>query len=410
MENLVSIKDKAAKAMIRGDWAGALKHLLLAKEAAPKDTYVALKIGDMHQRLGAKPDAVAAYKTAAALFAKAGFLVKAISINKIILSIDPEEKDVQKVLAKLYDAQRSEMGMNESSPEPPVLELTEEISLDVDLARLDPNKLPRTPLLSDLTGLEVDALIDELVPVFAAAGTIICREGEPAESMFLIVDGVVKISSRDKEGKPLWLTNLVEGDFFGDFGLLGDGIRHADVEALEDTELLRFGREQLTRVVEQHPRVQEVLFFFYKQRVVDTLLAKNSLFRGLTPEQRKELLSMAALEIHDDGSRIIQEGDDGEHLFIIKSGSVRVFTGLSGKRIELASLHPGDLFGEISVLTGAPTTANVESVGRVELVKFSRREILQIAQDHPRLSHVLGEMKEHRIQDTIRRIQTEGFV
>ena len=119
---------------------------------------------------------------------------------------------------------------------------------------------------------------------------------------------------------------------------------------------------------------------------------------------------MAALEIHDDGSRIIQEGDDGEHLFIIKSGVVRVFTGMSGKRIDLATLHPGDLFGEISILTGAPTTANVESVGRVELVKFSRREVLQIAQDHPRLSHVLGEMKEHRIHETIRRIQTEGFV
>ncbi|MBW2699227.1 MAG: cyclic nucleotide-binding domain-containing protein [Deltaproteobacteria bacterium] len=410
MKNLVKIKDKAAKAMIRGDWAGALKQLLLAKEAAPRDTYVALKIGDMHQRLGAKPDAVAAYKTAAALFAKAGFLVKAISINKIILSIDPGERAVQKVLAKLYDAQRSEMGMSDSAPEAPVLELTEEISLDVDLARLDPNKLPRTPLLSDLTGPEVDALIDELVPVVAAAGTIICREGEPAESMFLIVEGLVKISSRDKEGKPLWLTNLVEGDFFGEFGLLGDGIRHADVEAVEDTELLRFGREQLARVVERHPRVQEVLFFFYKQRVVDTLLAKNFLFRGLTPEQRKGLLSMAALEIHDDGSRIIQEGDDGEHLFIIKSGLVRVFTGMSGKRIDLASLHPGDLFGEISVLTGAPTTANVESVGRVELVKFSRREVLQIAEEYPRLSHVLGEMKEHRIHDTIRRIQTEGFV
>ncbi|MBN2498174.1 MAG: cyclic nucleotide-binding domain-containing protein [Deltaproteobacteria bacterium] len=428
MKDLTYYKDQAARAMIRGDWAASLAQLELAREIAPKDTYVAMKIGDMHQRLGKRLEAIDAYKRAAALFAAAGFLIKAISVDKLILSLDPDDNQVREALASLYAAQRGEAGFDQ---EPPPVEPRaaapeagseapeeapeeapdeEDWSIDVTLARIDPNRLPRTPLLSDLNRDEVRELIDKLVPVNAAAGTVICREGEEADSMFIIVHGLVRISSRDTDGSPLWLTNLTEGAFFGEFGVLGDGVRHADVVAAEDTEMLRIDKSQLAALVERHPRVKEVVFRFYKDRVVDTLLAKNPLFRGLTPSQRAVLLEHAALEIHAEDSMIIQEGDDGEHLFILKSGEVEVFTSIGGKRVDLALLQAGDIFGEISVLTSSPTTANVVARRRTELVKFSKREVMEFARAYPHLTHMLSETKDHRIAETVRRIQTEGFV
>ncbi len=439
-KKVTKYKEKAAKAMIKGDWKGALNQLLLASEAAPKDTHVALKIGDMHQRLGKKDEAIEAYKYAAKLFAAAGFLIKAISVSKIILSLDPDDHEVKTCLSGLYSEQRAERGFDDeaveyasatpkSTPEPsPGPEIQPEAAQieegeegeegeekeaarpDIDLDGVDPDQLPRTPLLSDLDRQELEAVIDKMVVAKAAAGTLICREGDPADSMYIIVHGLVKISSRDLEGKPLWLTNLQEGDFFGEFGLFSDGKRHADVLAAEDTELLQIGRKQLEEIIEDHPRVQEVLIAFYKERVVDTVLAKSRLTRSLTPEQRKFLLDQAAVEIHETGSMIIQEGDDGMHLFVIKGGEVEVYTEIGGKRVDLAVLGPGEIFGEISVLTGTPTTANVVARDRVELIKFSRREVVEIARKHPRLAHLLSETKEHRVHDTVRRIQMEGFV
>ncbi len=99
---VTQLKDQAAKHIVRGSWSAAIKVLLQAQQLAPNDTYIARKIGDCYQRSGEKDAAVQAYKVAAKLFAAAGFLFKAISVNKIILSIDPNETDVQEALAALY--------------------------------------------------------------------------------------------------------------------------------------------------------------------------------------------------------------------------------------------------------------------------------------------------------------------
>jgi CRP-like cAMP-binding protein len=216
---------------------------------------------------------------------------------------------------------------------------------EIDLARVDPDRLPYTPLLSDLTRDELNSFIGKLVVTSAAAGTLICREGDPAESMFVIVHGLVRVTSRDANGNPLWLTNLADGSFFGEFGLLGDGRRHADVEVVQDSELLQIERSRLDELIATHPRVEKVLFDFYKARVIDTLLAKNPVFRSLSADERRNLLDMAALEIHEAGSMVIQEGDDGQHLFVIKSGRVQVSTSMADKPIALATLKPGDIFG-----------------------------------------------------------------
>ena len=441
---LVKFKDKAARYMVKGNWDDALKALIGAQEAAPKDTYVARKIGDMYQRMGKKDEAALAYKRAAGLFAAAGFLFKAISVNKIILSIKPDDREVQETLAELYSKRRAQQGYPDKpkkvvpieipvmdspigfvitgteyagtvpAPEPAETKKPEPgkpvSALSIEVVKVDPENLPWTPLFSELDQAELSQVIDKMQPVFAAEGTVVCVEGDPADSLYVISSGVVRISSRDNQGNPLWLTNLGEGEFFGEFGYFADGKRHAEVVATQDAELLQISRKDLGEIVKEFPRVQEVLHRFYKERVLDTILAKSPLFRSLKPEQRRELIEQAAPEFHEPGSFVIQEGDDGNHLFVIKSGDVEVYTSLKDERIDLATLGPGEIFGEISILTGSPTTANVVALTRTELVKFSRSEVVRMAEKHPQVAHLLSETKEHRVHETIQRIQTEGFV
>ena len=418
VKELTRLKDKVARYMAKGDWSDSLKALKQARELAPKDTYIARKIGDMYQRLGKRKDAVKAYKQAAGLFAAAGFLVKAISVNKIILSLDPQDTQVQKTLAALYarrEGRETPAARAPASSQPAAgaeidAEALNAFEIDLDLARVDPRNLPWTPLFSDLDERELERVIDKLVPVDAAAGTVICREGEEADSMYVIAHGLVKVSSRDATGQPLWLTNLGDGEFFGEFGFFSDCRRHADAVAAEDSELLQIGRQDVDAICDEFPRFESVLKEFYKLRVVDTLLAKSPLFKSLSPGERRKLLDQAALEKHSTGSMIVQEGDDGVSLYVIKSGEVEVFTSLAEERIHIAALGPGEIFGEISMLTGMPATANVVAKNQTELVKFSRHEVAEVAGKHPQLAHLLSETKEHRIHETVNRIQTEGFV
>ena len=110
------------------------------------------------------------------------------------------------------------------------------------------------------------------------------------------------------------------------------------------------------------------------------------------------------------GTEILVEGRGGEHLYLIKSGEVEVFTGLGDQRIDLARLQPGEIFGEISVLTGMPATANVRACAPTELITLTRTAVVALAERNHQLAHLLSTTKEHRVHETVARLQTEGFV
>ncbi|BBB32165.1 CRP/FNR family transcriptional regulator, anaerobic regulatory protein [Thermotomaculum hydrothermale] len=74
-------------------------------------------------------------------------------------------------------------------------------------------------------------------------GEIIVSENELGDSMYLILEGEVKVSLMSEEGKEIILSTLRKGDCFGEMSLLDGEPRSANVIALTDTELLELSRE-----------------------------------------------------------------------------------------------------------------------------------------------------------------------
>lgn len=68
------------------------------------------------------------------------------------------------------------------------------------------------------------------------------------------------------------------------------------------------------------------------------------------------------------GTLILEEGATGNDAYFIRRGTCRVFTRRDGKRVELKSLGPGEVFGETAVFTGQPRNASVEAVTEVDLI------------------------------------------
>jgi pSer/pThr/pTyr-binding forkhead associated (FHA) protein len=71
------------------------------------------------------------------------------------------------------------------------------------------------------------------------------------------------------------------------------------------------------------------------------------------------------------GEEIYSEGDAGAEMFIVQSGSVRVFRSLSGGVQELAVMEKGDFFGEMSVLEGTSRTASARALEDCELIEIN---------------------------------------
>src|SRR5262245_61727362 len=74
----------------------------------------------------------------------------------------------------------------------------------------------------------------------------------------------------------------------------------------------------------------------------------------------------------DAGTTIVRQGEHGDDLYLIESGSadVEVLTP-SGKRVTVKRLGPGDYFGEIGLVVGGERTADVVATGATTLLRLS---------------------------------------
>ena len=96
------LKEEAQRALSRGEWSKALQYLQKYCAEDPTDLRSRHKVAELLERLGRKEEAIREYRKLAEDFAEEGFLLQAISVNKIILRIDPSLKDVNERLAHLY--------------------------------------------------------------------------------------------------------------------------------------------------------------------------------------------------------------------------------------------------------------------------------------------------------------------
>ncbi|MBW3614794.1 MAG: cyclic nucleotide-binding domain-containing protein [Actinobacteria bacterium] len=96
------------------------------------------------------------------------------------------------------------------------------------------------------------------------------------------------------------------------------------------------------------------------------------------------------------GTAITKEGRVGYEFFILLEGKASVER--AGKKI--ATLGPGDFFGELSLLHRAPRNATVAAVGDVEVLVLGQREFSGLLEAVPSLAHKLLAGLARRIHDT----------
>jgi len=105
------------------------------------------------------------------------------------------------------------------------------------------------------------------------------------------------------------------------------------------------------------------------------------------------------------GLSIVHQNDTGKSVYIIAGGSVKVYTTLlSGERVDLAVLQPGDFFGEISFLTGKPRTATVETAEDSIILEVTEDKLREIVAEKPRILEVLQKFSDIRSKGTTDKI------
>jgi CRP-like cAMP-binding protein len=120
-------------------------------------------------------------------------------------------------------------------------------------------------------------------------------------------------------------------------------------------------------------------------------LAEIPLFAGLEGTQLAEIADVAVEVEAAEGDTIATQGDLGHALFAIESGTVEV--SANGER--LATLGPGDVFGEVAVMAAGIRMASVVATSPVRLIGLFKRDVWALERRSPQTyAHLLDIMNK----------------
>ena len=99
----------------------------------------------------------------------------------------------------------------------------------------------------------------------------------------------------------------------------------------------------------------------------------------------------------EPGEIIMSESEPGDSLFVLASGSVRVYVrSAENRNKEVRLLEQGSFFGEISLLSGNPRTATITAATPVEILELDRSTLDSIASQHSQVPRIIREFYEQR--------------
>jgi len=142
--------------------------------------------------------------------------------------------------------------------------------------------ISKIPFFAPLQETEREELAEDASMHVFSAGEMIIREGDSGRSVYIILDGRVKVFTTDDGGNELALATLGVGQFFGEMSLVSGKPRSSSVAALELSVLVELSYASMAKVIEQNLAVKEVLEEYHKVRKQDTLdkLAKMGLTKS----------------------------------------------------------------------------------------------------------------------------------
>lgn len=123
-------------------------------------------------------------------------------------------------------------------------------------------------------------------------------------------------------------------------------------------------------------------------------LASVPLFDGVSKRHLRHLAGQADVVGFAAGRSIVEEGDSGEAMFVVLTGTARVVR--AGRKV--GALIPGDFFGELSALDGGPRTASVVADTPMEVLRLFRHTLQDLIREEPALAMGLLEGLARRLR------------
>jgi CRP-like cAMP-binding protein len=162
----------------------------------------------------------------------------------------------------------------------------------------------RAPLFTALDEAAAISLRASMDTVKIAKGSILFKEGDDGEHLYVIIDGKLKLGTSSGDGRENLLSILGPGEMFGELSLFDPGPRTSTATAVTDAKLLSLSHEKVIPWLKQNPEVSLQLLTRLSQRLRRTNEAVGDLVFSDVPGR----VAKALIDLGDRFGKTSPEG------------------------------------------------------------------------------------------------------
>lgn len=208
--------------------------------------------------------------------------------------------------------------------------------------------------------------------VFVPADEPLYRNGEFSTTFYTLVEGEVRLQL--EEDGP-WHT-IKPGQFFGEMSLISGRPRQGDAIVAKDSILIETPRRIMVKLMNSNEEVRSG---------IDRVFIMRALQAAFRPQLPLDELAKLAGQVEPcqfkAGEALFSEGEDGDYLHLIRSGTVVLSRGSAA--LVLAQHHSGELVGQMALM-GAPLRRDTATAAvRTETLKIYRPQFLAMVNSQP---------------------------
>lgn len=265
-----------------------------------------------------------------------------------------------------------------------VAQLAEELNQIPFFEGLAPAKLlERVPFFEGLDDRLARKVADHALLLQFMPGQVICQQGDYEETFYILLSGEVEVTTRTQKEEIVLLATLAKGEFFGEMGPLSGQPRTATISAKTRTVVLQISKGPFLEMLRRSPEVKRKIDQKYIERSLRTHLRQVEIFSTL-PDQVLDLLAeKVELFSFSKDQVIIREGEQGDCLYLVRSGFVKVSRGPLEMEKILTYLRSGSYFGEMALIHDELRSANVVAMTDVEAVRIDKADFQEILSSYP---------------------------
>ena len=225
--------------------------------------------------------------------------------------------------------------------------------------------------------------------------TLIFREGEQGDALYIIAEGSVRVLSYGVNGEKITLACLNKGDYFGETALLGKihQTRSANTETITDTSLIKITYDEFKSLFKE----DKDMVNYFSRKSIEQSFSELSLAPTLYKDIHEIIANTPDFNFKEflKDNIIFKLNDPSDYIYVILQGEVEIqVPDKASSKMHKIILHKGHFFGELGVLENKPRSATAIAKTNIRLLTIEGPFFHSLLSEKPIFKQFLNTLRK----------------